>query len=89
MRCIDAELLAIPPRSPDCNPIENTFKQVKDLLNEEAIKDNIEKETFQEFEMRVKKTLLNFPVPAINKVIESMGKRMEELVRVKGRRLKY
>ena len=81
--------MAIPTRSPDCNPIENTFKQVKDLLNEQAIRENIEQETFEEFEGRVKQTLLNFPVPAINKVIESMGKRMEELVHVKGRRLRY
>ena len=89
LQCIDAELLAIPPRSPDCNPIENIFKQVKDKLNEEAIRKNIQEETFTEFEVRVKETLINFPTQAINKVIESMGKRMYDLIRVKGRRLRY
>lgn len=89
LNCIDAELLAIPPRSPDCNPIENVFKQVKDKLYEDAIKYNIEKESFAEFEERVKATLLSFPRDKIDKIIGSMGKRMKQLIIGKGNRLRY
>ena len=32
------ELLKIPPRSPDLNPIENIFKFVSDALREQAIR---------------------------------------------------
>ena len=88
-QCVDAELLPIPPRSPDCNPIENVFKQVKDTLAVQAIRENIEKESFEQFEKRVTETLLKFPVDSINKVIESMGKRMDELICGKGIRLRY
>lgn len=88
-QCVDAELLPIPPRSPDCNPIENVFKQVKDRLNDQAINNNIECESFEEFEHRVKEVLLNFAVPSVNTIIESMGKRMRELIRGKGVRLRY
>ena len=34
---LGAELLSIPPRSPDINPIENFFKLVKDRLAKDAI----------------------------------------------------
>lgn len=88
-QCVDAALLSIPPRSPDCNPIENTFKQVKYALNDQAIKENIVFETMEEFENRVKVMLLNFPVHTINKIIDSMGKRMRELISKQGMRLRY
>ena len=38
---IECELLRIPPRSPDINPIENVFHLVKNLLESEAIQENI------------------------------------------------
>ena len=88
-QCVDCQLLPIPPRSPDCNPIENVFKQVKDKLKSQALENNIEKECFQQFEKRVTQALLAFPVERINKVIDSMGRRMELLVREKGNRLRY
>lgn len=88
-QCVDAQLLPIPPRSPDCNPIENIFKQVKGELNEQAIKENIEIESYADFQKRVIKTLLQFPVENINTVINSMGRRMQLLIESKGNRLRY
>ena len=49
---IEAELLKIPPRSPDINPIENIFHIVKDHLNSQAITKNITRESFGEFQER-------------------------------------
>ena len=86
-QCVDAQLLPIPPRSPDCNPIEHIFKQVKDQLNEQAIKENIEMECYNEFQNRVIKTLLHFPVENINKVINSMGRRMQLLIESKRKQI--
>ena len=40
---IEAELHRIPPRSPDLNPIENTFHFIKKKLADEALKLKIEK----------------------------------------------
>ena len=89
LNCIDAELLPIPPRSPDCNPIENLFKQIKDELYDDAIKYNIEVESINQFEARVKAKLLSFPKHKIDKLISKMGKRMKLLVAGKGIRLRY
>ncbi|KAK3747360.1 hypothetical protein QZH41_005270 [Actinostola sp. cb2023] len=41
----NCELLSIPPRSPDLNPIENVLKLVSDALREQAITSQIKKET--------------------------------------------
>ena len=46
---IGASYLKIPPRSPDLNSIENFFHQGKKKLAKQAIINNIEKQTFEEF----------------------------------------
>ena len=38
LRRVGAKLLAIPPRSPDLNPIENIFHIVQRILEADAIK---------------------------------------------------
>ena len=62
----DAELLPIPPRSPDINPVENFFHLVKLQLKRQAIELNITKETYEEFSARVIRTILDFPAQTIN-----------------------
>ena len=54
MKSIRAKLLSIPSHSPDINPIENLFHLIKRQLNNDAIVQNIRKETFEEFAARVK-----------------------------------
>ena len=41
MRNCDAQLLAIPPRSPDINPIENVFHLIGQDLSRQAGEQNI------------------------------------------------
>lgn len=89
MKSIRAKLLSIPPRSPDINPIEYLFHLIKRQLNNDAIARNMTKETFEEFAARVKHTIINFDKNQIDKVIESMGKRIEMIVCKKGNRIKY
>ena len=76
-------------RSPDINPIENFFNMVKKQLNRDALEQNITQESYRQFSDRVKETILNFPVAAIDNIIESMNKRMNMIIKNKGQRLRY
>ena len=79
----------IPPRSPDLNPIENFFNLVVQKLNNEAIEKDITDETFQSFSERVKRCMLSFPVKVIDKIISTMEKRINMVLKAKGQRIKY
>ena len=84
-----SELLKIPPRSPDLNPIENLFNMTSEILKKDAISRNIRKESFHEFEQRVVNTMKSIPVEYINKLISSMNKRIELVIKNRGQRIKY
>lgn len=86
---LGAELLSIPPRSPDINPIENFFKLVKDRLTKDAITNNITWESFPDFSNRVRETILNMDKAVIDKIIEIMNKRMDLIISKKGGKTKY
>ena len=86
---VGARKLAIPPRSPDINPIENVFHNVKRELRDYALQNNLTHETYPAFCARVKNTLLNFSPEIIDKTIASMDKRMKMIVTSKGQRIKY
>ena len=89
MEEVGALLFRIPARSPDCNPIENVFNLVNVQLEKEALQKHITRENFDEFSKRVKRTIKNFPAHIIDKTIESMPKRMHQIVKKRGGRLKY
>ena len=81
-----AELLKLPPRSPDFPPIENFFHFANNSLREEAKVHRITSETFQEFKERVMRTIAGIPLTTVNRLIASMDRR---LLLSKGNRLKY
>lgn len=83
------KVFKIPPRSPDLNPIENLFHTVKKRLRRQALDEEIEHETFPEFSTRVRRMLLEFPPEEINKIIESMNKRVDMILKTGGYRTKY
>ena len=83
------KVFKIPARSPDLNPIENLFNTIKKRLRQQALDKQIEQETFEEFSARVKETLLNFPPDDIDKIIDSMDKRVDSIIRTGGYRTKY
>ena len=86
---LGAELLSIPPRSPDINSIENVFKLVKDRLTKDAIANNITWESFPDFSKRVRETILSMDKAVTDKIIESMNKRMDSIISKKGGKTKY
>ena len=76
MQNINAIVMAIPTRSPDLNPIENIFAQVIIILENKAVEQNITKEKLSKFSAKVKDTLITLDREKINKVIDSMPKRL-------------
>ena len=86
---VNGKIFRIPARSPDLNPIENFFNLVTQKLHSDAIKKNITKETKNEFEQRIRDTVMGFSKNTINKIIETMPKRVKLILKYKGKRLKY
>ena len=86
---IGGMIMLIPARSPDRNPIENFFHLVWQQLEKNPVDRNITKETFHEFSVRVKDTMVNFDIVKIDKIICSMSKRVDVVIKSKGQRIKY
>ena len=86
---VGALKFAIPPRSPDLNPIENLFHLVSKQLTKDALDMQITHETFDQFSDRVRRTILSFPNEIIDNLIKSMGNRIAMIVKRRGERLKY
>ena len=62
-------LIQILPRSPDLNPIENFFNMVRCKLNDDTLRLKIAKESVEEFQARVIRTIYSIPVEMVNKTI--------------------
>ena len=86
---VECELVSIPARSPDLNPIENTFNLVKARLQNSVLQSNITSESFEQFRERVLTSLDSLDIETINRAIESMPKRLILVVAGKGYRTKY
>ncbi|XP_066926371.1 uncharacterized protein, partial [Clytia hemisphaerica] len=72
---VKALVFCIPPRSPDLNPIENFFNQMNQVLQKQALEQNITRETKEEFTERVRKTMLDYDKTKIDRIIDTMPKR--------------
>ena len=79
----------IPPRSPDLNPIENVFHNIKNYLKKEAIRKKIVCETKEEYEFRIKTAMFAYSKDKIDRTIKSMEKRLRLVVKGRGDRTKY
>lgn len=58
-------------------------------LENDALKKDITRETYEEFAQRVKDTVYNIPKELLNKTVESLPCRIEQIIKAKGRRLMY
>ena len=65
------------------------FHIVKEDLRLNAIEKDITYETKSEFAQRVKIIFLSTDREVVDRIILSMNKRIDEVIRNKGRRLKY
>ena len=86
---IGAQVVEIPARSPDLNPIENFFGLLEKALRDDAKKKNIRKETFQEFSARIRNIVVNYDNTVISNLIGSMDRRIKAVIKAKGQRTKY
>ena len=86
---VGALVFKIPPRLPDLNPMEKLFTLVTKTLRKQVIEENIVRETYDEFVTRVRETMLNFSIPKIDRIIESIDKRITLIMESKGCRIKY
>ena len=86
---VGARLFKIPPLSPDINPIQNVFNNIKQELKDYALEHNLTFKNYEDFCERVKRTILNYSPEVIDKTIESMDNRMDLIIKNKGQRLKY
>ena len=86
---VGGKQISIPARSPDLNPIENFFNLIEQKMREDAVAQNICHETYEQFSNRVQRTIMEYPSEKINKIIESMDRRITLLLKNKGERLKY
>ena len=82
-------LFSIPPRSPDLNPIENLFNQVRRTIKKDSLNQQLLRESKIEFTERVTNLLLNYENERIDKLIFSMPKRVNMVLKGKGQRIKY
>ena len=89
LKNIGAEVVKIPPRSPDLNPIENFFHNVKRKLRQDALEKKIARESFTDFKQRIVATITNYDRHIIDKTIKSMYKRLLQITKNKGCRTKY
>ena len=89
METVGCRLFQIPARSPDLNPIENAFNNIRKTIRKDALDRNITKETFQQFCHRVQKIILAYSSEIIDRTIDSMPKRVDMVIKNKGVRTKY
>ena len=86
---IEAELLKLPPYCADIHCTENLFHQIKCHLDEEAVTQNITKESFEQFTTQVLRAFDDFPIEDIDKLILSTTHRIEAVLASKGHETKY
>ena len=86
---IGADLVEIPLRSPDLNPIENMFRSITHSLREGALRQRISREDFQSVKQRVLETVFQCDTCIINRTIESMNNHLQNIVMNGGYRTKY
>ena len=85
----NSTLLKLPPRSPDLHPIENLFHIASNKLKEQAVSQNITKESFEQFKQRAVNTMYSIRIETVNNLIESMNARLNDVIRNKGNRTRY
>ena len=87
-RC-HCELLKIPLRSPDLNPIENIFHIASKKLEKDALNVGITHESYEEFCDRVQRIISGISQELIDKTIQSMSGRITGIIQNNRERLKY
>ena len=72
-----------PPNSPDLNPIENVFSLMKRFVRRAA------PSTIEELRQSVLDAWESIDLETLQKLFDSMSRRMEAVIRLKGKRTGY
>ena len=89
MQRTNITLIKLCPRSPDLAVVENVFPMVSRMLKRQALQQQVRRQTFAQFKNHVISTFHSIPVETVNNLIRSMPKRIDMMIRNKGKRLKY
>ena len=82
---VNSTVIKRPPRSPELHVFENVFAIVNSQLRKQARDQKIRRETFEEFKSRVMNTFFTL----LFRLIDSIPKRMDSVIRNRGVHLKY
>ena len=58
-------------------------------LKQDTIKNQITNKSFEEFSKRVKRIMKEYSIKKIDRIIDSMEKRITMILKAKGNRIKY
>ena len=89
MEKVGCRLFKIPARFLDVNTFENVSQLIGKKLREAAVSRNLTKETFRQFSKRIIHTVLAFPTDVIDKTIESMSRRIDNVIECRRQRTMY
>ena len=89
MQRTNSTLIKLCIRSLHFAVIENVFPMVSRMLKRQAVQQQLRRETFQQFKNRVINTFYSISVETVNNLIRSMPKRIDMVIRNKGKRIKY
>ena len=89
MEKVGCRLFKIPARFLDVNTFENVSHLIGKKLREAAVSRNLTKETFRQFSKRIIHTVLAFPTDVIDKTIESMSRRIDNVIECRRQRTMY
>ena len=89
LKTIRAEVVKIPPRSLDLNPIENFFHNVKGKLKQDALDNKIIYEDLGAFQLRILEVSSTYDKNIVDRTIGSMHKGLIQIRKNHGCRTKY
>ena len=89
MQRTNSTLVKLCRRSPDLAVIENVFPMVSRMLKRQALQQQLRRETFEQFKNRVISTFHSILVETVNNLIRSTPKRIDMVIRNKGKRIKH
>ena len=89
MQRTNSTLIKLCIRSPHFAVIENVFPMVSRMLKRQAVQQQLRRKTFEQFKNRVINTFYSISVETVNNLIRSMPKRIDMVIRNKGKHIKY
>ena len=89
MQRTNSTLIKLCIRSPHFAVIENVFPMVSRMLKRQAVQQQLRRETFEQFKNCVINTFYSISVETVNNLIRSMPKRIDMVIRNKGKHIKY